>query len=79
MSLKFWSLGDLEKYFDRSKASVWVLRKEAAFPAAIEIQGRLMFDAQAIMNWDRDRKKAADARVKLSRAQALAEIKAVSK
>ena len=55
--MKFWTLRDLELFFDRSKASIWALRKDPGFPAAIEVQGRQMFDAAAIKAWDTERKK----------------------
>lgn len=55
--MKFWTLRDLELYFDRSKTSIWALRKDPGFPVAIEVQGRQMFDAAAIKAWDVERKK----------------------
>ncbi len=69
MVIKFWSLRDLERYFGRSKASVWTMRKDPTFPLAKEIQGRQMFDAHAIVAWDKER-------IKKARAEGIAEIKA---
>ena len=77
--MKFWSLTDLERYFGRSKQSIWAMRKDQTFPAAIEIQGRQMFDSAAVVAWDLGRKKAAAEAEKRRRTEALAQLKAVAK
>ncbi len=68
--MKFWSLKDLELFFDRSRANVWALRKEPGFPEAIEVQGRQLFDAAAVKAWDAERKKQRRAKRAAAFAQA---------
>jgi hypothetical protein len=77
--MKFWSLKDLEVFFDRSKQGVWILRKDPTFPHAIMVQGRQLFDSTAIRSWDDDRKKVAAETEKRRKSAALAELKAGAK
>ena len=55
--MRYWSLDELEKYFDSSRTGVWKLRKDPKFPQPLLVQGRVMFRSHEVMAWDSERRE----------------------